>query len=164
MQDQTMKLGLLLEAAHAQQTLAETSLERLSAHVRDLDDIVREEIRRTLVEELQVLGNDSQHAAEALRALGRAANLRVTLWSIGITTLCSVIPLAEAWWILPSPAEIAALRSKRAELASNIAGLEQHGGRIELRRCGAADRLCVRIDRHAPAYGEAADYLVVRGY
>ena len=43
MQDQTMKLGLLLEAAHAQQTLAETSLERLTAHVRDLDDIVRGE-------------------------------------------------------------------------------------------------------------------------
>jgi len=38
MQDQTMELGLLLEAAHAQQTLAETSLERLTAHVRDLDD------------------------------------------------------------------------------------------------------------------------------
>jgi len=164
MQDQTMELGLLLEAAHAQQTLAETSLERLTAHVRDLDDIVREEIRRTLVEELQVLGNDSRHAAELLRRVGRAANLRVTLWSIGITTLCSAIPLAEAWWILPSPTELAALRAKRAELASNVARLEQHGARIDLRRCGAAERLCVRIDRHAPAYGEAADYLVVRGY
>ncbi len=164
MQDQTMKLGLLLEAAHAQQTLAETSLERLTAHVRDLDDIVREEIRRTLVEELQVLGNDSRQAAEALRGLGRAANLRVTLWSIAITTLCSAVPLGEAWWILPSPAEIAALRAKRAELASNVVRLEQHGGRIDLRRCGAAERLCVRIDRHAPAYGQAADYLVVRGY
>ena len=72
--------------------------------------------------------------------------------------------LFRSWWILPSPTELAALRAKRAELASNVARLEQHGARIDLRRCGAAERLCVRIDRHAPAYGEAADYLVVRGY
>jgi hypothetical protein len=163
-EDQTMKLGLLMEAAHAQQTLAASSLEMLKAHVRDLDDIVREEIRRTLVEELEVLGNDSRRAAESLRSLRRAANLRVALWSIGVTTLCSAIPLGEAWWILPSPAEIAALRATRDELASTVAALERHGGRIDLRRCGSGNRLCVRVDRKAPPYGEAADYLVVHGY
>jgi hypothetical protein len=68
------------------------------------------------------------------------------------------------WWLLPSQSELAALRSKRDELASNVAHLEQRGGRIDLRHCGGTDRLCVRVDRKAPVYGEAADYLVVRGY
>jgi hypothetical protein len=33
-----------------------------------------------------------------------------------------------------------------------------------LRHCGDTSRLCVRIDRRAPVYGEQSDYLVVRGY
>jgi hypothetical protein len=162
--DNTMKLGLLMEAAHAQQALAETALERLKAHVADLDDIVREEIRRTLVEEFQVLESESKRAAEALRKLGRSANARVVLWSVGLTLLCAAIPMCAQWWLLPSQSELAALRLKRDELASNVAHLEQRGGRIDLRRCGGTDRLCVRIDRKAPAYGQAADYFVVRGY
>ena len=47
---------------------------------------------------------------------------------------------------------------------TDIARLTQQGGHVELRRCGAARRLCVRVDRGAPMYGEAADYLVVKGY
>lgn len=164
MEDNTMESGLLLEAARAQQTLAQTVLEQLKAHMGALDDVVREEIRRTLVEELQVLGNDSRRAAEALRGLGRSVNLRVALWSVGITTLCAAIPLCEAWWLLPSRSEVAALSSKRDELASSLARLEQHGARIELRRCGGSSRLCVRVDRKAPAYGETGDYFVVKGY
>jgi len=35
---------------------------------------------------------------------------------------------------------------------------------VQLRHCGAARRLCVRVDRGAPLYGEAADFLVVKGY
>jgi hypothetical protein len=163
-EDNTMRLGLLMEAAHAQQALADTALERLKAHVSDLDDIVREEIRRTLVEELQALGNESKRAAEALRSVGRSANVRVALWSIGLTLLCAAIPMCGEWWILPSQSELANLRSKRDELASGIARLEQRGGRIDLRRCGGTDRLCVRVDRKAPVYGEAADYFVVKGY
>ena len=162
--DKTMELGLLMEAAHAQQALAETALDRLKAHIADLDDIVREEIRRTLAEEFQVLGGESKRAAEALRKLGRSANARVVLWTVGLTLLCAAIPMCAQWWLLPSQSELATLRSKRDELATNVARLEQRGGRIDLRRCGGTDRLCVRVDRKAPVYGEAADYLVVRGY
>lgn len=163
-EDDTMKLGLLMEAAHSQQALAEAALERLKAHVGDLDDIVREEIRRTLVEEFQVLAEEGKRAAESLRRLGRSANTRVVLWSVGLTLLCAAIPMCAQWWLLPSQNELAALRSKRDDLASSIARLEQRGGRIDLRRCGGTDRLCVRVDRKAPVYGEAADYLVVKGY
>jgi hypothetical protein len=162
--DDTMKLGLLMESAHAQQALAESTLERLKAHLSDLDDIVREEIRRAFVEELQLLGDESKRAAESLRRLGRSANTRVVLWSVGLTLLCAAVPMCAEWWFLPSQSDLAALRSKRDDLAASVARLEQHGGRIDLRRCGGTDRLCVRVDRKAPVYGEAADYFVVKGY
>jgi hypothetical protein len=163
-EDDTMKLGLLMEAAHAHQALVAGTLEKLKVHVSDLDDIVRDEIRRTLVEELQSLGDESKRAAEALRRLGRSANTRVVLWSVGLTLLCAALPMCGEWWLLPSQSELAALRSKRDDLAANVARLEQRGGRVDLRRCGGTDRLCVRVDRKAPAFGEAGDYLVVKGY
>ena len=53
--DATMKFGLLMESAQTHQKMAETHLERLRAHTEDLDGVVREEIRRTLVEELAEL-------------------------------------------------------------------------------------------------------------
>jgi hypothetical protein len=164
MQDDTMRLGLLMEAAHAQQTLAQTCLEALKAHIRDIDALVRDEIRRTLIEELQALGNDSRFAAEALRNLRRAANARAALWTVGMTVFCSAIPLVEAWWFLPSQAQIAALRSRRDELAADISRFERQGARMELRHCGGEQRLCVRVDRKAPVFGDTADYYIVKGY
>ena len=163
-QDETLRLGLLMEAAHAQQTLAESALGKLKVHVEGLDDIVRDEIRRTLVEEIQVLGSESRQASEALRRLGRSANARVAGWMVGLTLMSSAIPLLAQWWFLPSQSELAGLRARKDELASNILRLEQRGGRVDLRRCGGTDRLCVRVDRGAPAYGESGDYLVVKGY
>lgn len=162
-EDNTMKLGLLMETAHAQQALAEAALGKLSAHLRELDTVVRDEIRHTLVEELQVVVNESRRAAEALRGLGRSANLRVALWTLSMTLLCSGLPICVEWWFLPSQSELAALRAKRDQLESNVARLEQQrGAGIDLRRCGGSDRLCVRVDKKAPAYGEAGDYFVVK--
>ena len=162
--EETLKLGLLMEAAHAQQTVAESALQSLKLHVEGLDEIVRDEIRRTLVEEIQVLGSESRRAADALRRLGHSANARVAGWTLGLTLVCSAVPLVAQWWFLPSQRELAELRARRDELTSNIARLEKSGGRIDLRRCGGTDRLCVRVDRTAPVYGESGDYWVVKGY
>jgi hypothetical protein len=164
MEDETLKIGLLMEAAQAQQALAESVLEQLKGLMGTLDDVVRDQIRRALVEELQVLGIESQRAAESLRRLGRAANARMALWSVGLTLLCTAIPMCGQWWLIPSQHEIQALRLERNALAASVASLEGRGGRIDLRRCGGTDRLCVRVDRKAPAYGDAGDYLVVKGY
>lgn len=164
MEENTIKVGLLMEAAQAQQALAASALEKLNAHTRDLDTIVRDEIRNTLVEELQLVGSESRRAAEALRSLGRSANLRVALWSVGVTLLCTGIPLCATWWFLPSQGELASLRLKRDELTSSLARLEQRGARVDLRHCGNPSRLCVRVDRKAPIYGEGGDYLVIKGY
>ncbi|MGH8140380.1 MAG: hypothetical protein ACREVV_19565 [Steroidobacteraceae bacterium] len=164
MDAETMKLGLLMEAAHANQKLAEASLKELQSQANELASAVREEVHRALVEELHSLATDSRRAVDALRAVRHAANVRVALWSVAMTTLCSAIPLCLAYWIIPSQADIHALSAKHDELAAKIASLENRGGRIDLRRCGEGARLCVRVDRKAPMYGEKSDYLVVRGY
>jgi hypothetical protein len=164
MDESTMKLGLLMEAAQANQKAAESSLKRLKTAANDLATVVRDEVHRILTDELHSLAQDSKRAADALHAVARAAAIRTFVWSVGLTALCSAIPLCVACWVLPSRAQIAALRTKHDELAVEIAQLEERGGRMDLRHCGEGARLCVRVDRKAPMYGEQADYLVVRGY
>ncbi len=164
MEDTTMKIGLLMEAAQAQQKAAESSLRKLKTAASELAVVVREEVHRVLLEQIHSLSEDSKRASDALYAVRRAANLRMAAWSVGTTVLSSLIPLALGWWIVPSRADISALREKHDELVAKIANLEQRGGRIDLRRCGEGGRLCVRVDRKAPTYGQQSDYLIVRGY
>lgn len=153
-----------MEAAQAQQRLSQESLERLALHTRDLDIMVRDEVRRTVAEALEDVASESRCAIESLQRMRRAANVRTLLWTVSITMICSGVAMGEAWWMLPSQSEIAALRFRRDALAANIARLDQRGGMLDVRRCGARARLCVRVDRTAPAYGPGADYLVVKGY
>ncbi|SRR5579883_1490795 len=161
--EEVMKLGLLVEAAQAQQRLGEESLGRLAALTRDLGGIARDEIRRTVAEELGSLAGESRRAAQSLRSLRRAANLRVLLWTVSIAAVCSGVAIGEAWWMLPSPREMATLRARRDAMAAEIERLQERGGAADFRRCGADRRLCVRVDRSAPAYGAGADYLIVKG-
>jgi hypothetical protein len=166
--DESLNCGLLMETAQTHQGLVDTALERLRAHTRDLDAVVRDEIRRTLVEELQALVNQTDAATRALRALTHGANLRATLWGVVGATLSSgvalTVMLGAARVLLPSPREVAALSLERDELAAAVARLERHGGHIDLRRCGDDQRYCVRVDRKAPAYGPQGDFLIVAGY
>ncbi len=162
--DVTMKFGLLMESAQAHQKLADAHLEKLRAHTRDLDGIVREEIRRTFIEELQALTEESKRAAQALQGMKRAANIRGLLWTVVAAILCTAIPSVFAHWLLPSASEVASLRAERERLTSSVTRLEQQGGRVDWRHCGDAARLCVRIDRSAPSYGDKADYYIVKGY
>jgi hypothetical protein len=152
--DDTFKLGLLMEAAQAQQTLATAALERLREHTAGLDAIVREEIRATIVEEMRALAEDSVRAGKALRAL----------WNGAIVALSALIPFGLAQWWLPSHAEVAALTARRDQLTANLRQLAQAGGQIELRHCGRAQRLCARVDRGEPPYGTAADFRILKGY
>ena len=165
MNDEVMQCGLLMETAQTHQSLVDGALQKLRAHTQDLDGVVREEIRRTLVEELRSLASESKGAARSLRSMALAANLRVTLWSIGTVTVSSAMSiamiLAAARWLLPSHGEITALTARRDELTQAVARLEERGGRIDLRRCGDSGRLCVRVQRKAPAFGPHADYFIV---
>jgi hypothetical protein len=160
----TMKLGLLMESVQVQQKLAETSWERLRAHTQDLDGVVREEIRRTLIDELRALTAESDRAVRALRDMKHAANIRCLMWNVGAAILCTAIPGTIAHYALPSQSDIAAMRAQRDLLAQNVAHLERRGGKVEWRSCGESARLCVRVDRGSPVYGENADYYIVKGY
>lgn len=159
-----MKLGLIMEAAQTHQKLAETSLKKLRAQSQDIVAAVRDELRHVLAQSLQSLADENRHAAEALRAVQRVANVRVAVWSLTLTLLCSAVPLGLACWLIPSPTQIRELNTRHAELLQQVAYLESQGARIDLRRCGEGSRLCVRVDRLAPAYGDKSDYLVVKGY
>jgi hypothetical protein len=153
-----------MESAQAHQKLAEGQLEKLRAHTQDLDSVVRDEIRRTLAEELRALTAEATRATRALQKIRGAARLRGAAWGLVAAVLCTLVPIGVARWALPSATEIAALRARRDELAANLAKLEQQGGRIDWRRCGDGRRLCVRVDRKAPTYGDKADYFVIEGY
>jgi len=160
----TMKFGLLMESAQTHQRIAEAHLEKLRAHTRDLDGVVRDEIRRTLIDELKTLSAETDQAARALVGIKRAATLRGAVWNAGTAVLCMAMAATVARWVLPSHAEIEALRADRDALSLNLARLKQLGGKVEWHHCGDAARLCVRVDRQAPVYGEQSDYLVVKGY
>ena len=163
MDQDSVKLGLLMETAQTHQKLAETAIEKLSQHTQSLESAVRDQIQRALVDALETVHVEAQRAVEALQKMKRAANMRITLWTLGLTATSAAIALFIAWWVLPTPAEISRLRTERDELASNIAVLNQRGARADLRRCGAG-RVCVRVDLSAPRYGASSDYLVIKGY
>jgi hypothetical protein len=91
--DATMKFGLLMESAQAHQKLAETQLDKLRAHTQDLDSVVRDEIRRTLVEELQMLTAETARATRALQKVRRGAGLQGALWSFMLALICALAPL-----------------------------------------------------------------------
>ena len=74
----------------------------------------------------------------------RPADARVTFWTLGVTAIAVAIALFVAWWVLPTPAEIAALRTER-------------DARADLHRCGRGT--CVfRLGLKAPRYDESSDY------
>ena len=164
MQDDTLNIGLLFESAQAHQRLVEESLATLRAHTRGLDAVVRDEIRRTLLEELQSLHAETERTALALRSAARVAGVRTGIFALAVSAICSVAHAVVRWSRTPSPTEIKALRTQSEALTENLARLQAAGGRVEWRLCGETKRLCVRVDRSAPAYGDRADVLILNGY
>jgi len=139
--DATLKFGLLMESAQTHQKLAENHLERLRAHTEDLDDVVREEIRRTLIEELAELTAESSRTAAALRRMQRAADLRGLLWAAALAVVATAIPAAFMHWALPSTGEIESLRVRRDQLRANLKTIEQ----MAAARNGALRRVCTPL-------------------
>jgi hypothetical protein len=162
--DLTVRAGLLLDTVESQRAQATEVLERLQQHLTQIDEVVRDEIRATLLEELRTLAEEGRQARASLRRLRQAAHAHLGLWSTAIAVGAAAVPLALSWWLAPSAAELDALRATRAELRANVAQLSAQGGRVQLRHCGDAQRLCVRVERTAPRYGEGGEYAIVQGY
>ena len=74
----------------------------------------------------------------------RAAQLRGLVFTVCTALLSVAIPSGLAGRLLPNPAQIETLRTRRDELQANVARLEQSGGRIDWRHCGERARLCIR--------------------
>jgi hypothetical protein len=162
--DKTMAFGLLMESAQAHQKAAESQLQKLRDHTRDLDGVVRDEIRRTLVDELQSLTTETARTIGALEKIKRGVRMRNTVASVGVAMACALAPVIAAKLMLPSAADVASLTARRDEMALNVSRLQQRGGAVDMRRCGASLRLCVHVDLKAPKYGDKADYYVIAGY
>jgi hypothetical protein len=163
MDQDSVKLGLLIEASQTQQKFAEAAIETLNKQTQGVEALVRDQIQHALADGLKSLHVETKGAVEALQRVKRTANARTALWALGVTGAAASIALFVGWWVLPTSTEIAALRNERDELVSNIAILNQRGARADLRRCGTG-HLCVRVDLRAPRYGESSDYLIIKGY
>lgn len=124
------------------------------------------ELGRVLEEAMQRAFADASNvrAAEKLSQIHRATGTRFALWSFGIVCMCSLVPAVLTWMLMPSRAQVIQARQNLDQLSAGIASLSREGGRIDLRRCGETNRLCVRVDRKAPFYGPKADFAVVKGY
>jgi hypothetical protein len=164
MDELTVRAGLLLESVESQRAQATEMLERLQQHITQIDEVVREEIRATLLEELRTLAEEGRQTSASLRRLRHVAHAHLGLWSTAIAVCAAAVPLALSWWLAPSAAELDALRATRAELRANVEQLAAEGGRVQLRHCGDIPRLCVRVERATPRYGEGGEFAVVKGY
>jgi hypothetical protein len=156
-----MSIGMLMESAQAQQRLAQDQLTHLHAHTQDLDVIVRDEIRRTLVEELKALQAAIDSAALNLSRLKRVTVGRATLLAAALGLISGAAAPSVAFFWLPSAQEIASLEKQRQTLSVNVESLRRAGGGVELRQCGQPARLCARVDAHAPKYGLDGDFYVL---
>ena len=159
----TVHLGLLLENAHVQQQGAAESIDRLHALVQGLDDVVRDEIRRTLIEELKGLDAEIATSITGLRRFRRAVSLRAAAWTIGAAITIPLLCAAVSGAVRPSTRRIGQLAAEQAVLERNVAMLRAAGGRVDLRRCGRRRRWCVRIDRSTTRYGRHGDFAVIGG-
>lgn len=157
----THRLGLLMEAAQAQQRLGEEALGRLAEHMRGIDEVVREEVAHAITDSLCGLRAETQEATAALRRLRRSADLRLILWSFAVTGVSLAVGLAVVRALVPTHRQIETLRSRRAALESDIRRLSEFGGSVDLKRCGRTARLCVRVRRAGPAYGPDGQFLLI---
>jgi hypothetical protein len=152
------ELDRILETVHAQHTQLHGMLASLESRSRDLDASVGDAVQRAL---LQPAG---LRAVEKLTQLHQASSIRVARWAFGVVSACALVPALLSWMLMPSRAQMLQARQTFEQLSSAVAQLSREGGRIELRHCGATNRLCVRIDRKSPLYGESADFMVLNGY
>jgi hypothetical protein len=153
-----VEFGRVLETVHAQQSQIHGMLATLDARSRDLDSVLGEAVQRAFTDAAGL------RAAEKLSQVHRATGMRFALWSFGVVSACSLVPTVLTWMLMPSRAQLTQARQSLDHLSAGIARISREGGRIELRHCGEANRLCVRVDRKAPFYGEDSDYAVLKGY
>jgi hypothetical protein len=151
-------LGRVLETVHAQQSQIHGLLAHLDTRSRDLDSALGEAVQRAFRDAAGL------QAATKLSQVHRATGVRFARWSFGVVSACALVPTILTWMLMPSRAQLTQARQSLDQLSAGITRMSREGGRIDLRHCGEANRLCVRVERKAPFYGENSDYAVLKGY
>ncbi len=87
--------------------------------------------------------------------------------SIGVTfVVWWLLAQALLWWHKDEVEQLlvqrAALTRELAQLQAQANVFEARAGRATLSKC--ANRLCIRIDKQATAFGDEGDYRIIRGY
>ncbi|HEY6824721.1 MAG TPA: hypothetical protein VI195_09790 [Steroidobacteraceae bacterium] len=85
MDQDSVKLGLLIEAAQAHQKLAEAAVEKLRERTQALEPVVRDQVQRALADELNSLRTESIRVIEALQTAkrGQCAHRLLDAWCHG---------------------------------------------------------------------------------
>lgn len=160
----TLRVGLLCEAVEMQQRGASEALAELRSLSATIDETVRDEIRRSLVDEFKSVADELDRVLRDLRGVRRHLGLRAAIFVTATMAVGGASCAAAIRWLAPSPQRIAALRQERDSLTREVAVLDRRGGRVKLSACGPSRRLCVRIDRREPFFGAHADYAIAKGY
>jgi hypothetical protein len=150
--------GGTLEIVHAQQSQIHGLLATLDSRWKDLDASLGEAVQRAFMDAAGL------RAAEKLSQVHRATGMRFARWSFGVVLACALVPTCLSWLLMPSRTQLLQARQTLDQLSAGVSQLSREGGRIQLRHCGEANRLCVRVDRKSPFYGENADYVILKGY
>ncbi len=153
-----VELRRILESVHAQQSQLYDMLASLESRSRELDASVEQAVQRALAQPAGL------RATEKLAQMQRASTVRFARWSFGVVSGCALVPALLSWMLMPTRTQLLQARQTLDQLSAAVAQLAREGGHIELRHCGTANRLCVRIDRKSPFYGESGDFMVLRDY
>ncbi len=118
--------------------------------------------------------NGVTNQAEAAETKLKNAVVWFTWRWAGLATL-SIGATFAVWWLLAQAllwwhkGEVDQLLDQRTALVRELAQLKQQAsvyeaqaGRATLSKC--ANRLCIRIDKQEPAFGDEGDYRIIRGY
>jgi hypothetical protein len=159
---QPLEVGLLLETVQSQQRLAEETLARLGEQLRSLETEVGAQVAYAAREAFLQLGAEADAVRTQLLGLRRAVGMRAALRSAAAALASAAMTVLAVRLLVPSAAQIDALRARRALFAADVRRLREYGGSVELRRCGAQGRLCVRVQRAGPVFGAHGDFLLVK--
>lgn len=187
MDPDTMKAGLLMEAAQAHQQLAQAALQRLDAATSRLEPAMRDAVTKAALQEFEALfklmygqmHQEANHTAQTLKKLRSGFTWRLgtlaSLISAGSTAVVLLGLLIGAYFggaferPAATSAALAATTSPtrlRAD-AATLAELERRGLLIDVALCGDPNsnprRVCVRVEPKTGAFGPRKDLMVVGG-
>jgi hypothetical protein len=159
------KIAALFAAFEDINARVDGTVGRLERAVGQLDPTVRQAVRDTYAKELVGLAEQIKKTTASLEGLRRSADWRQLLLGAGLSVLVVLVTLGGFWLFTPSATEMSRLRAEEQQLQASIDLLASHGGRAELKKCGASsEHLCVRVEPGLGRFGEGKDYFVIRGY